>query len=114
MVKKILQHRTVSLLSLLSLCLTLGGALWAWLSLAGINTPIYIIHFNDMNGITEVGGLGNIIAIGFFGLIIAIANAFIAYELEEKDPFLGKLLAGTGVVVSILLFMAFAAILNVN
>lgn len=114
MVKKILQHRAVSILSFLSFCFTLGGMLWAWISLAGINTPVYIVHFNDMNGITEVGGLGTIVAIGVFGILIAMANTFIAYELEERDPFLGKFLAGAGLAVSILLFIAFAAILNVN
>jgi len=91
-----------------------GGFLWAYISLVGMSSGQFIIHFNDIDDITQLGGLNNLVFMGFFGLIIAIMNFAIAVEFDERDPFLGKITGVATLAFGILLFMAFAAILNVN
>lgn len=114
MAKKFLKDRMVSILAALSACFVAGGTLWAYFTLAGINAPVFIIHFNDVSGITEVGSPSMIIFVGVFGLLIVAADWLIAVALDERDPFLGKITAVVGLLFSVLLFIAFAAILNVN
>jgi len=104
----------VSIFAAFSACFVAGGTLWAYLTLQGINAPVFIIHFNDISGITEVGGPSTIIFVGVFGLLVVAADWLIAVALEERDPVLGKITAVAGLLFSILLFIAFAAILNVN
>jgi large subunit ribosomal protein L21 len=87
MLKKLLKYRTISILSALSACFVIGGFLWAYFALRTINTPVFILHFNDMAGITQVGSLGTLITTGVFGLLMVVINTFIALGFEERDPF---------------------------
>ena len=114
MTKKILKYRTVSILSAVSVCLVAAGTVWAYATLAAIKGPVFIVHFDDIAGITQVGSLATFAIIGFLGIVSVIMNSLIALALEERDPFLGKVTAITTFLFAVLLFMAFAAILNVN
>ena len=101
-------------MSLASFLFAAGGTLWAYLALRGVaNTPI-ILHFDDLLGITAVGGLGSVMAVGILGAVFVLINSFLAFELDLRDRFLGKFVAVLTLVFAILLFLALSAIINVN
>ena len=114
MLKKILRHKTVSLVSLGSLLLVAGGCAWAWVALGGVTGSPLILHFDDIQGITAVGGPGSLIFIGCLGVAVVLMNFVIGLELEERDKVLGKIAVGITFIFAVLLFISFAAIINVN
>jgi hypothetical protein len=114
MIKKILKYRLISLLSLASLVLVLGGSIWAYSSILSSGSAPFILHFNDIDGITKVGGIGDLVGMGILGVVIVVIDFFIALELEARDKILGKMVAGVTLIMAILLFLGFVAILNVN
>jgi hypothetical protein len=115
MFKKILSHKFVALLSLVSCLLSLGGFIWAYFALRNAaSTAPLILHFNDIRGITQVGGLGLVVFVGVFGIVVAIANTFIVFAFDERDVVFGKLIAVVTLVFSVLLFVGFASIISVN
>jgi hypothetical protein len=114
MIKKFLRHKLVGGLSLAAVLFSAGGFLWAYFALRGVRTTPLILHFNDISGITSIGGISNLIFVGIFGLVITIMNVPIAIELDARDRFLGKLAAVSTLIFAILLFIAFSAIINVN
>ena len=114
MIKKISKYRLVSLLSLASFLFVAGGFFWALGALrTAVSGPI-ILHFNDMHGITHIGNFGDIILMGILGIAIVILDFFVALDLESRDNVLGKIMAVITLVIAILLFLSFAAIINVN
>ena len=114
MIERIKKYRLVSLLSLASFVFTAGGFLWAIVALEGAASGPFILHFNDMDGITSIGSFGSIVAMGILGIIIVIINFFVALNLEARDKVLGKIIAAMTLAMAILLFLAFAAIIKVN
>lgn len=114
MVKKLSDHRGIAAICSLAILFILGGFFWAFFALRTTGTDLLILHFNDINGITKIGGLGDIIFMGIFGIFVAVMNFLIALEFDARDPFLGKFLASMTLIFAILLFIAFAAIINVN
>ncbi len=104
----------VSLIFLASLALAAGGFFWALAALRASASGPLILHFNDMAGITNIGGFGSLIPMGILGIAIVIVNFFVALSLEERDGVLGKIVAVMTLVMTILLFLAFAAIIKVN
>ncbi|HUC01674.1 MAG TPA: hypothetical protein VMA75_02105 [Candidatus Paceibacterota bacterium] len=113
MIKKIVKYRTVSLLFLASFAFAASGFFWAWVALAPSSGPL-ILHFNDMGGITATGTFATFLLMGILGIAIVIMNFVIALGLEERDRILGKIVAVLTLVMAILLFLAFAAIIKVN
>ena len=106
----------MSVLSLASLAFAAGGFFWALGALGGSDAssgPL-ILHFNDMQGITSIGRFGDLLWMGALGIAIVIINFFIALDLEVRDNGLGKIIAVTTLVMAILLFLAFAAIIKIN
>jgi uncharacterized membrane protein YidH (DUF202 family) len=114
MFEKFSRHRVVTALCSLAFAVAIGGFVWAILELRGITGNPLILHFNDVDGITRVGGLDNIIFIGILEFVIIGMNSFIAMEFDARDHFFGKFLAGVTLIFAILLFIGFAAIINVN
>ncbi len=114
MIKKIKKYRLVSLLSLASLAFTAGGFFWAIGTLSGASSGPLILHFNDIDGITAIGSFSGMLLMGILGIAIIMINFFVALELEERDGVLGKIVAAMTLAMAILLFFAFAAIINVN
>jgi hypothetical protein len=111
MIEKIKKYRLVGLLSLVSLAFAAGGFFWA---LGSETSGPFILHFNDMAGITSIGSFGNLLWMGILGIAIIVINFFIALDLEARDNVLGKIVAVMTLVMAVLLFLAFAAIIKVN
>ena len=112
--KKIMRHKAVGAACLGAVAIALGGFCWAYFRLRNMGGGPLVLHFNDMSGITEVGNLWGIISMGILGIAVTVVNFFIAMELEERDRFLGKVVAVASVFFAGLLFIAFAAILSMN
>jgi hypothetical protein len=114
MIGKIKKYRLVSVLSLASLAFAAGGFFWALGALGGATSGQLILHFNDMQGITSLGSFGDLLWMGVLGVAIVVIDFFIALALEARDSALGKIVAAMTLVMAILLFLAFAAIIKVN
>ena len=114
MIKKVSTYRLVGLLSLASFLFAAGGFFWAVAALSGSASGPLILHFNDMQGITSIGDFNGLLLMGILGLVIVITNFFIALDLESRDNVLGKIVAVITLIMAILLFLAFAAIIKVN
>ena len=114
MMKKILKHRAVVILSLIALFLVLGGFLWLWSALQAAGSGPFILNFNDIQGITRTGGMGDVLAMGILAVFIVVINFFLALELDKRDRMMGKILASLTLAGAILLFITFVAILSVN
>lgn len=97
----------------LSLSLVAGGWLWAWLYLRKIEQTL-ILHFNSLSGINLVGGVRELAGFGILALVVVAVNFVLALALEERDWFLGKLLAAATLAFAALIFIGFAAIISVN
>ncbi len=113
MLNRILRFKLVAGLGLAAILFVAGGWIWAYFTLRRIAQPL-ILHWNALIGINLVGGLSDLTVIGIFGLSITLVNFFIALTLEERDRFLGKLVAGATFFFGLLLFITFAAIIGVN
>lgn len=109
--EKMLRHKVVSGLFLLSFLLAAGGAAWAYVALSGVKGPL-IIGFNG--GSIHVGDLGHLMAVGVTAAIVVVWNFIVGLELDARDRFLGKLLAAATLALAFLIFIAFAAIISVN
>ncbi len=99
-----------------ALAFVLGGFSWALVALgaqSGGAGP-FILHFNDIDGITQIGMAGDMALAGIFAVIAVVANFVIALELDARDRVMGKIMAAITLVAAILLFIACAAILSVN
>ena len=113
MFKRIVKFKVASFIFLASFILILGGTLWAYFALRGIAQPL-ILHFNDLVGINQTGGVADLLQIGATGIVFVLINFFLTLELEERNVFLGKLLAAATLFLSILIFIGFAVIISVN
>jgi hypothetical protein len=91
----------------------LGGWLRTWLALRGIQSPL-ILHFSDYTGINQIGGMAQVHGLGITGAVIVGLNLLLARALQEHESRWARILAGATLFVSILLFMALAAIISVN
>jgi hypothetical protein len=110
--KNAIKFRSTSLAFLTGFLLIVGGCLWAYAALHNVSGPL-ILHFND-TGINQIGSLWEILWIGITGIVMVIINFCIAIELEARDWFLGKLLAAETLLLGVLIFVGFAAIISVN
>jgi hypothetical protein len=119
-VKKFSDHRLITALYTIALAFVIGGCVWACVELGGITGNPLILHFNDLIGITQVGGLAPIIFMGVFGILVVLMNAAIAFEFADRPgaaahgQFFGRFLAALTLAFAVLLFIAFAAIINAN
>jgi hypothetical protein len=113
MFEKIKKYKLVSGLLAASAVFVFAGFLRTVISLERMSGP-FILHFNDLNGITAAGGMGTMIFAGLFGIAAVLINGCLAIALEDRSPFFGKLTAVLTLVFAVLLFIAFAAILSVN
>ncbi len=85
----------------------------AYFALRDVSPPL-IVHFNNALGINQIGGLKDLAAVAVFGLVALIFDFLLSLELDERDPFLGKLTAAVGLFLAILIFIGFSAIISVN
>ncbi len=110
---KIDRHRPVAAAALASLLLSACGWVWSFFALRDTGQPL-ILHFNNLAGIDQVGGLSDLVPVGLFGLALTALGSVLALELEEKDWFLGKFTAAAVFGFAALIFIGFAAIISVN
>ncbi len=111
--KKILKHKIISFVFLFSFILVLGGWIKTYILLRKVSQPL-IVHFNNAVGINQIGNLGDLAAVGIFGLVALALDFFVSIELDGRDPFLGKITAAAGLFLAILIFIGFSAIISVN
>jgi len=110
---KLLAHRIITAVFGASFVLVFGGWLWAVLALRHISQPL-ILHFNSYVGINQIGDIRDLTAVGFIGVLAVIMNFFIGLELDARDRLWGKMLAAATFFLAALIFIGFAAIINVN
>lgn len=113
MPSKFVEHPLVSILCGIALLFALGSAIWAYAVFHNIQSPL-VFHWTEGIGITQVGGLGQAMGVGVLGIIMVLINSAIAFELESRDPWLGKIVAAITLTAAVLLFIAAAAIISVN
>lgn len=118
-VKKFLNEHFISVACGAAAAFTFGGFIWAFFALCTAGTDFLILHFDDLNGITSIGQIGFIVFMGIFGLLIIGMNFAIAREFSSRGDtirgrFFSRFLAAMTLVFGVLLFIAFAAIINVN
>ena len=115
---KILKHKLVTGLFAATFAFVLGGFGWAIAALGArsgiMGAGRIIMHFNDIGGITRIGGIGDLWYAGIFAVIAVAINYAIALELDARDGVMGKTMAAITLAAAILLFIACAAILGVN
>jgi hypothetical protein len=114
MVKKLLYHKAVAVTSFIALIVVVGGSWWLVAALRVMGSGPFILNFNDIQGITRIGGLGDAVTMGVLATLIVIVNFFLAMELDARDRVLGKLVAGITLAAAVLLFISFIAILSSN
>lgn len=112
-IERLLKHRTVSFTFAISFLLIIIGWIRAYFALRGIQQPL-IIHFNNAFGINQIGGLADLSAAAVFGIVSLIIDFFLSMELDERDPFLGKLTAAAGLFFAALIFIGLSVIISVN
>jgi len=113
MFKKISKYKITSGIFALSFIFVAGAMAWAYAAL-GKTSGLLILHFNNAVGINQIGGFRELVGAGVTGIVLVAVNFAIALELERRDWFLGKLLAAATLLLSVFLFIGFAAIISVN
>lgn len=111
--KKILEHKFVGAVFALSFVLVLFVWARTYFALRNVTQPI-VVHFNDIAGINQIGGLKDLAAVAVFALVSLAVDFLLSLELEKRDNFLGKLTAAVGLFIAILIFIGFSAIIGVN
>ncbi|MDO8516209.1 MAG: hypothetical protein Q7S28_03095 [bacterium] len=106
-------HKATLTLSVVSAMLVLGGMSWAYGVLYDSSRPL-IIHFTNFDGITGYGKIEDLIAVGIFGLVAVLINSYLAWEFDDRAPVFARVLMTGTVFIALLLFIGFAAIINVN
>lgn len=113
MLQKFLKFKIITVSFAIGYFLVVLGWIWSFLALKGDKQPL-ILHFSNSGGISQIGGVKDLTTVAVFSLIFLTADFLLALELEERDWFLGKMLAAGAVFLSILIFIGFAAIIGVN
>jgi hypothetical protein len=113
MLQQFRRARWTSVAFLVSLAFLVAGFLWAYFALRGIPQPL-ILHFNEAQGITWRGSMLHLAAIAAGAALALLMNLLVAFELEKKDWFWGKLVAGATLFMSFLLFWYFWVMVSVN
>lgn len=112
-VKKIAERRGIVLILAVSFILVLSVSAEAYFSLRNIGTPI-VTHWNNYSGIDRIGTSDDLLRMAFFGIIIVAANGALGLVLEPRNKFAAWLVASATLLMSVLHFILFIAIMGVN
>jgi hypothetical protein len=107
------KHRETAFASGISLLLIVCGWVLAWVKLRGIKEPL-VLHYSTYTGINQIGTLREVRDIAITGLVIWALDTILASALDDREPFLGRLLAFGALAAGVLLFFAFLAIISLN
>ena len=113
MIRLFKESGMVAILISLSFLLVVSGTLWSYFALHGIHERL-VIHFNDEDGITQLGDLKDILNLGLAGFLIVFINGGLARRFDERDKIWGKIIAIATLFLAVLIFIALAAIISVN
>ncbi len=113
MLDRISKSKVLSAVFLISFGFVSGAVIWAYTATKDIEGPL-VLHFNNIVGINQTGTFLDMLLVGITGAVMVILNFVLALELEARDFFLGKVVAAATLFLSILIFIAFAAIISVN
>lgn len=91
----------------------LGAGIWAYRVLRNEHVPL-ILHFSPYTGINQIGSLRDLLAVLATGMILVGMNTVLAFVLVKRDPVLARLVALTTLLIALLLFIGFLAIMSVN
>jgi hypothetical protein len=112
LIKLLIKYKWTGISFSVALTFVLTGWIWVWVRLRDVSQ--LTLHFSDYGGINKTGSIWDLHAFGLLGLIMLVLDWLISMALEERDWFLGKLTAFVGLVLGILIFIGFMAIMNVN
>jgi hypothetical protein len=107
------RYKFQNLTFLLAVVLVLGGWLWSFLALRDLTQGI-VTGFNSDVLINQIGSITDFSAIGFFGLLMVFFNFLISTELESRDSRFARGVALATVLLGVLIFIYFSAIIGVN
>lgn len=96
-----------------ALVLVAGGTMWAYFALRGITQPL-ILHYNGQHGISQTGNIWNLTGFGITGLVVLTLNFGMSLVFEQSDSLWGKIVAVASLILGVLIFIGFAAIISVN
>ncbi|MEK7137959.1 MAG: hypothetical protein AAB787_00470 [Patescibacteria group bacterium] len=111
--KRFFRYKWNNLSLALGFVLIFGGWLWAYLKLRVIEVPVVILY-NEVEGVTRAGEVGEFLKVLVFGLLVLVINFFISAELEERSRFWARLSSIFTIFLAVLIFIYFAAIISVN
>lgn len=113
MFRRISKSKVLSAVFLTSFGFVSAATIWTYVATKNVGGPI-VVHFNNVSGINQIGTFVDLLLVGVTSAVAVIINFFLALELEKRDLFLGKIVAAATLFLSILIFIAFAAIISVN
>ena len=90
MFKRFFNENFIIILCSAALAFVVGGFGWAFFALGTIHTPL-ILHFNIIDGITSVGGIGIFCFVAGFAVLAVLMNFTIAKNLPREIGFWGNL-----------------------
>lgn len=111
--KRVLRAKWASIPVLLGFLAAVSGWVWAWTKLWGSGQSL-ILHFNDYLGITRTGSLGDLNLMAGLLLAMFAINFLLVLELEDREPFWGRLLGFVSFFLGVLIFIGFVVIMNIN
>ena len=111
--EKLFKFKRLAAVFVLSFIFVASGGIWCFFALRQSSGPL-ILHFNDIGGISQIGGINSLLGVGVLGGVMVIVNFFISLEARPRSAVISWLVAGSTLFFSVLLFMGFAAIINVN
>ena len=111
--RRFFRHKWNNLSLTLGFVFVFGGWLWVYLKLRVIEMPVVILY-NEVEGVTRAGEVGEFLKVLVFGLLVLVINFFISAELEERSQFWARLSSIFTVFLAVLIFIYFAAIVSVN
>ena len=113
MLRKVTSNKWVGGAFAVSFALIIGSWLWAWFTLKGISQSL-ILHYNSFAGINQSGTVAELSAVSVMAFVALVVNSSIAFELQHRNRFLALVLAVGSILFSLLIFIAFTAIIRVN
>jgi hypothetical protein len=111
--KEISERKFIIAAFAISFLLVAASWVWAFVYMRGIKQPL-VVHFDSFTGINQIGSLATLTGMSITALVALAVDLLLAWEMEKRDSFLGKFLAGFALFFSLLIFLGFSAIISVN
>ncbi|MGC8775935.1 MAG: hypothetical protein ACP5QN_01310 [Minisyncoccia bacterium] len=106
------KHIFLNIFFAISLILLISGFVPLFLKFK--MNDVIILKYSNFSGITLIGNFYDLILIFITSIIVFGGNFILAKNFEERDIFLGKLIAVLNFFVCLLIFIYFITIIKVN